>query len=61
MILAFIFAVYGLAALLDLLENVTAAFAPVFSSGAAVLAAGFCSAVYTYRRLEAKKAAKKDV
>ena len=59
MILAFIFAVYGLAALAGLLEEITAAFAPVFNSGAAVIAVAFCSAAFTYRRIEAWKAAKK--
>jgi len=57
MIFAFIFAMYGLATLFDLLEEVTAEFAPVINSGSAVIAIAFITAVFTYRRLRNRKSA----
>ena len=55
MILAFIFALYGIATMLDLLEEITVAFAPVINSGSAVIAVAFITAVMTYRRIQARK------
>ena len=55
MIFAFIFAMYGFAALCNLLGGINAAFAPVFNSGEAVLAVAFATAVLTYRRLRSGK------
>ena len=43
------------AAVFEVLENITAAFAPVFNSGSGVLTVAFITAVFTYRRLRAKK------
>ena len=55
MILAFIFALYGIATMFDLLEEITVAFAPVINSGSAVIAVAFITAVMTYRRIQARK------
>lgn len=57
MIFVFIFAIYGLATLFGLLEEVTAAFFPVMNSGSAVIAIAFITAVFTYRRLRNRKSA----
>ena len=55
MIFAIIFAMYGFATLCNLPEGITAAFAPVFNSGEAVLTVAFATAVLTYRRLQSRK------
>ena len=57
MIFAFIFALYGIATLFELLENITVAFAPVINSGSGVLAVAFIAALYTYRRIRARTGA----
>ena len=57
MIFAFIFALYGIAALFEGLEEITTAFAPVVNSGSGVLAIAFIAAVFTYRRIRARQGA----
>ena len=57
MIFAFIFALYGIAAMLNLLGEITMAFAPVINSGSGVVAVAFITGLYTYRRLRAGKGA----
>ena len=57
MIFAFIFVLYALAAMFELLEEFSVAFAPVINSGSGVLAIAFLTAVFTYRRLQARKGA----
>ena len=57
MIFAFIFALYGIATLFELLENITVAFAPVINSGSDVLAVAFIAALVTYRRIRARTGA----
>ena len=54
MIFAFIFALYGIASMFDLLEEMTVAFAPVINSGSGVLAVAFIAGLYTYRRIRAR-------
>ena len=51
MIFAFIIALYGIASMFDLLEEITVAFAPVINSGSGVLAVAFIAGLYTYRRI----------
>lgn len=55
MIFAFIFALYGIATLFELMEEVTVAFAPVVNSGSGVLAVAFLAGLLTYRRLRARQ------
>ena len=55
MIFAFILALYGIATMFELLEEVTVAFAPVVNSGSAVIAAAFIAGVIVYRRIRKKK------
>ena len=43
MIFAFIIALYGIASMFDLLEEITVAFAPVINSGSGVLAYLICA------------------
>ena len=57
MIFAFILALYGIATMFELLEEVTVAFAPVVNSGSGVLAIAFIAAVITYRRIRARRTA----
>ena len=57
MIFAFIIALYGIASMFDLLEEMTVAFAPVINSGSGVLAVAFISALYTYRRIQTRTGA----
>ena len=57
MIFAFIIALYGIAAIAELTEGITAAFAPVINSGSGVLAVAFISALYTYRRIRTRTGA----
>ena len=57
MIFAFIIALYGIASMFDLLEEITMAFAPVINSGSGVLAIAFIAAVITYRRIQARRTA----
>ena len=57
MIFAFLFVLYGIAAMCELLEEVTAAFAPVVNSGSGVLAVAFLAAVFVYRRIRARRSA----
>ena len=54
MIFAFIIALYGIASMFDLLEEITVAFAPVINSGSGVLAVAFIAGLYTYRRIRAR-------
>ena len=51
MLFAVVLAVYVLAAMVNLPDTVTAAFAPVVNSGSAVIAVAFLSGLLTYRRL----------
>ncbi len=55
MIFAFILAMYGLATMFELMEEVTAAFAPVINSGSGVLAVAFLAGMFTYRKLRARQ------
>ena len=55
MIFAFILALYGIATMFELLEEVTVAFAPVVNSGSGVLAVAFLAGLLTYRRLRARQ------
>ena len=57
MIFAFIFVLYALAAMFELLEEFSVAFAPVINSGSGVLAVAFITALYTYRRIRARTGA----
>ena len=57
MIFAFIIALYGIASMFDLLEEMTVAFAPVINSGSGVLAVAFIAALVTYRRIRARTGA----
>lgn len=57
MIFAFIIALYGIASMFDLLEEMTVAFAPVINSGSGVLAVAFIAGLYTYRRIRARTGA----
>ena len=57
MIFAFIIALYGIASMFDLLEEMTVAFAPVINSGSGVLAVAFIAGLYTSRRIRARTGA----
>ena len=57
MIFAFILALYGMAVMFEMMEGIAAAFAPVINSGSGVLAIAFITAVYTYRRMQARRGA----
>ena len=57
MIFAFIIALYGIASMFDLLEEITVAFAPVINSGSGVLAVAVIAGLYTYRRIQTRTGA----
>ena len=57
MIFAFIMALYGMAVMFEMMEGIAAAFAHVINSGSGVLAIAFITAVYTYRRIQARRGA----
>ena len=57
MIFAFILALYGMAAIFEAMEEISAAFAPVVNSGSGVLAVAFITAVFVYRRIRARQGA----